>query len=171
MTPEERFWPRVSKSEGCWEWTGPRYPNGYGMFSYQGRTQGTHRVAWMLTHGPIPDGLQVLHRCDNRPCVRPDHLFLGTQADNLRDCRAKGRFRQFSKLTTEQRSEIHRRYAQGETQEALGREFNVSHRHIGRLVDGRGKGWRPAAAPKGKPCRGCGGPKLPGKGRKYCGRC
>ncbi len=109
-TPEERFRTRmatVAKSDGCWEWPGTRRADGYAYGHLRSgprgavRQLGAHRVAWAIAHGPIPDGLDVLHRCDNPPCVKtepderfPDgHLFLGTQGDNNRDRDAKGRQR------------------------------------------------------------------------------
>jgi HNH endonuclease len=89
---EARFWAKVEKTDGCWEWRGAISKNGYGKFAFGGTMKSVHRVAWVLTRGPIPEGLHVLHRCDNRPCVNPEHLWLGTSADNLNDCVVKGRF-------------------------------------------------------------------------------
>lgn len=94
---EERFWSKVlilSDLFSCWEWIGgrdDRNRQGYGKFSLRGRLTGAHRVAFELCYGAIPEGLQVLHHCDNRPCVRPEHLFLGTPKDNTDDMWAKGR--------------------------------------------------------------------------------
>jgi hypothetical protein len=85
------FWDHVEKSDGCWIWTGSRRAFGYGRTIVNGRPIAAHRAAWEQTHGPIPDGLLLLHTCDNPPCVRPDHMALGTQIDNLRDMTAKGR--------------------------------------------------------------------------------
>lgn len=93
-----RFFPKVQKTTRCWLWTGSRYPNGYGYIYLgpeQGRSRGryeaAHRVSWRLHKGEIPTGLRVLHKCDNRRCVRPGHLFLGTSQDNSVDMIQKGR--------------------------------------------------------------------------------
>ena len=92
MDEQERFWSRVDRSPGgCWEWTGRRARGGYGEIWWHGRDQRSHRVAWELLEGPIPEGLFVCHHCDNPPCVRTSHLFLGTALDNNRDRQAKGR--------------------------------------------------------------------------------
>lgn len=90
----ERFWEKVQKTDGCWLWTGNRHPKGYGYISEGGRAGSdlrAHRVAWELTYGPIPAGLWVRHKCDTPPCVRPDHLELGTAAENSRDMVERGR--------------------------------------------------------------------------------
>lgn len=89
---EERFWAKVNKTETCWLWTGAKQRLGYGHISIgNDRFTSAHRLAYELANGPIPDGLFACHRCDNPACVRPDHLFLGTQQDNLRDAWRKGR--------------------------------------------------------------------------------
>jgi hypothetical protein len=87
----ERFWAKVLKSDGCWEWIGLNSKIGYGQIKI-GHTQvAAHRVSWELHVGPIPAGSMALHHCDNRACVRPDHLYLGTQTDNMRDMWARHR--------------------------------------------------------------------------------
>lgn len=87
-----RFWAKVDKSQGCWVFTGHRNSrDGYGRIGVGARVWLAHRMAWTLEHGPIPDGLFVLHHCDNPPCVRPDHLFLGNDSDNRWDMVMKGR--------------------------------------------------------------------------------
>jgi hypothetical protein len=91
---ETRLWEKVQKEPngGCWLWTGGTTNGGYGVIGVgRGRLHRAHRISWEIANGPIPDGLKVLHRCDNPPCVNPAHLFLGTQVDNMRDCAAKGR--------------------------------------------------------------------------------
>jgi len=77
----------------CWEWTAGKNPRGYGVINDGTRIQLAHRVAWLLEHGNLPEGLGILHRCDNPGCVRPSHLFVGTRADNNADMMAKGRYR------------------------------------------------------------------------------
>ena len=87
-----RFWGRVLKSSGCWIWAGPkRRPGGYGLFWTGERRERSHRMSFRLSVGPIPEGLNVCHHCDNPSCVRPDHLFIGTHRDNVLDKHRKGR--------------------------------------------------------------------------------
>lgn len=142
----DHFWDLVDRGgDGCWVWTAGRTGAGYGQCSDGSRVLYTHRIAYELTYGPIPDGLHVLHSCDNPPCCRPDHLFLGTGSDNMRDAVAKGRWgdrarhgpdHHSAKLTAKQVREIRVR-VNTETSAGLAREFNVSHKTIRKIRDGR----------------------------------
>jgi hypothetical protein len=148
-TPAQRFWPKVDKSGDCWVWTASKNDRGYGHFGRGGRTVSAHRVAWELARGPIPEGLWVLHKCDNPPCVNPAHLFLGTPGDNARDREAKGRGNQGgggpragevngrAKVTGEIVMEMRRRYAEGENAAALGRLFGITQSAAHQAVSGR----------------------------------
>ena len=98
----DTFWDQVTKSDGCW--TFAAHLSGHGYRSFRGRP--AHRVAWELSNGPIPDGMNVLHKCDNPPCVRPTHLFLGTHADNMRDAKEKGRMKAPTLLTVSEAATV-----------------------------------------------------------------
>jgi len=87
----DRFWTKVNKTDGCWLWTGGLNKDGYGTFSFYGPIIAVHRIVWMLVKSEIPKGLNVLHKCDIRNCLNPDHLYLGTQKDNRRDADIRGR--------------------------------------------------------------------------------
>lgn len=152
--PELWFWARVSRSASmkCWEWQGSLNGDGYGLVKVSHRdTDGfvvkwycdkAHRVSWRLENGDIPDGTSVLHRCDNRRCVNPSHLFLGTLADNMTDRNAKGRQaarerHPRAKLTQSEVSEIRNARQAGETQVSLASRFCVSRRTIRSILDGQ----------------------------------
>ena len=91
----DRFWSKVgtvsNDNDDCWLWQARIHKGGYGQFWYDGRMIEAHRAAWMIAFGDIEAGMDVLHRCDVRSCVRPSHLFTGTQQDNMDDMLAKGR--------------------------------------------------------------------------------
>jgi hypothetical protein len=141
VTDSERFWRRVDRSGACWLWLGSRHRQGHGYASLNGRVQYAHRVSWQLTHGPIPEGHVVCHKCDNPPCVNPDHLFVGTQGDNVRDARAKGRMTtetmRSAKLSTENVLTVRDMLASGTTQSAVAAAMGVTRSCIGLIAQGR----------------------------------
>jgi predicted XRE-type DNA-binding protein len=140
----EQFWARfrVKPETGCWEWTGGRDADrGYGavhtagILPGPGRMISTHRMSWTLKNGPIPEGLDVLHRCDNPPCGNPEHLFLGTNKNNMEDMSRKLRAGQ-TKLNQEQVDEIRRRWLTGrETQAVIAKSFGVTQPQVSKIVN------------------------------------
>ena len=156
---EERFWPKVDRQDGpygCWPWKAKCNRGGYGRIRVwvKGikKTANAHRVAWILKRGPVPNGLLVLHRCDNPPCVNPRHLFLGTHKDNSQDMARKGRAvgrpphspgakNGNATLTEKQAKQILARHRPWRiTHKQLAAEFGVSWYTVGKLC--RGENWK-----------------------------
>lgn len=155
--PEKRFWSKVDKNGpipahqaelgACWIWTAQIGKDGYGRFQLRaGRPIRAHRYAFDPTAGDLPSGLFVCHRCDNKRCVNPGHLFLGTPADNMADMAAKGRSckgeaNRGAKLTSDQVVEILALHATGlHTQSTLADRFGIASSQINNIV--RRKQWR-----------------------------
>ena len=131
----------VLVTNGCWHWRKYRSEKGYGRFDWRGRWMFAHRVAWELTHGPIPSGMSVCHTCDVRDCVRPDHLFLGTNADNIADKMAKGRHRArtgedhpMHKLSTAETEGVVAAKQSGEPAKIIAARYRISESHVYRLA-------------------------------------
>jgi len=153
---ETRFWRAVKKTSGCWLWTGARETTGgYGVLTlYKPErhrkypTMKAHRFAYELMRGPIPKGLLVCHKCDNPICVRWDHLFLGTSADNMKDrdrkghtAHPKGVLNGGAKLSESIVKQIRKRYAVGSVnQRELGKQFGISQATISVIISR--KKWR-----------------------------
>jgi hypothetical protein len=147
------FWSKVDKSPGhgpkgdCWVWTGFTNDYGYGILTIKQRRRKAHRIAWELTHGSADDTLEICHSCDNPPCVRPEHLFTGTHADNMADMASKGRNtfgerHPAARLTDTQVAEIRGLVAGGVLQKHAARQFGVGSAYVSELVSGRKRGRR-----------------------------
>lgn len=152
MPLQDRYWRKVvQNSSGCWDWSGAIGDTGYTRID---SNHYGHRVSYEIHHGPIPPGMYVLHRCDNRRCTNPDHLFIGTHDDNMRDMQSKGRGRWSgvygerhggAKLTEAQVIEMRRLHAAGGiSQAALARRFGVSQAMVSRII--RRTAWRSATS-------------------------
>lgn len=145
MSVRDSAWIRdrvVLADTGCWEWQNYRLPPwGYGRFTVKSRPTGyvrtffAHRASYEIHVGPIPSGMVVCHRCDNPPCVNPDHLFLGTPADNMRDMRDKGRCSRW--LTREQVAQVKELLAAGVPGSDVARTFGVSPASVSAIRCGR----------------------------------
>lgn len=152
LTLRERFLAKVcpDASTGCWLWQGLVRPDGYGATQYNGKEHGAHRVSWMLFRGEIAPSMVVCHKCDVRACVNPEHLFLGTVAENVRDMTGKGRYPRgekhgSSRLIAEQVSRIKTMLAEDRMyMSEIAREFGVSISTIARIK--QGKTWRDVEA-------------------------
>lgn len=147
---DKRFLSRIFKATSCWIWNGTRGPLskrqlGYGIFKSSNKTCQAHRYSYELFLGDIPEGMIVMHKCDNPLCVNPDHLKLGTQRDNIMDCVHKGRNSRGSrapnaKLTEEQVREIKKRYkpyCRIDGGAALEKEYGVSNQVIIDIINGK----------------------------------
>lgn len=154
----ERFWAKVciGPKDECWEWTASRLKNGYGHIGVGGKTEYAHRLSYKIHKGSVPAGLDVCHSCDNRACVNPDHLWIGTRAENMADCATKGRARgpnyKGSEVGTSKLVEmdvvlIKAALLKGASPSDLGRKYGVSRSAISMIK--RGKSW---AHIKGTPC-------------------
>jgi hypothetical protein len=143
---ERRFQLQICKmNNGCWNWTGAHDKDGYGWIRVSGKQIAAHRYSYTASHGQIPGGMQVLHTCDNPCCVNPDHLFIGTQQNNVDDMIEKGRRANIcgeksilAKLTEEQVIDIRTRYTPRHPVNgcnAMAREFGVGQMEISRIVN------------------------------------
>lgn len=147
---EERFFSKVDKdiSNGCWLWTGGMDTSGYGVFYYEGKLHRAHRVSLILAEVEVGD-LLVCHKCDIRNCVNPDHLFLGTQSDNIQDMVKKGRqniglrdneHNGHTKIPNQDIILIREMYAsKNYTQKQLAIQFGLAQTHISRIVRGKAR--------------------------------
>lgn len=142
LTLEERFWSKVQKQEGdgCWIWIGSKDGSGYGQLHLDRKRVLAHRIGWQLENGPIPEGMDILHNCDNPPCVRSSHLRTGSHLENLQEASRKGRFPNngIRKLSDDQVREIRRRAADKSVSRAdLARDYGVTPPWISAIVSRR----------------------------------
>lgn len=148
-TAEQRFWQKVNKNgptmphmtTNCWEWVGANNKHKYGSFFYDNKIQRAHRVSYQLYYGNIPDGIFICHHCDNKKCVRPDHLFAGTRQDNTDDMMKKGRHiaqhgmkHNKAKLTDSDIIEIRNLHKQGSDCRDIAKQKGVAFSTIYRIV-------------------------------------
>lgn len=141
---QKRFFAKIERTPTCWNWNAGRFESGYGAFGLCKKLVKAHRVSFKLHKGEIPEGLMVLHSCDNRRCVNPDHLFAGTHQDNMEDRKKKGRAigankgeaHHLAKLSTEDVLKIRKAYEAGyTTHRELAAQFNVSDSAIGLILN------------------------------------
>lgn len=139
MTDLERFNKHVKVVDnGCHEWQSTIKKDGYGQFWFKGRPSRAHRVSFQLNKGDIPKGMLVLHKCDNRRCVNPDHLYVGTHKDNVRDMHERGRAALRNKLTEDEVREIRLLSSRGKfSQTKLAEMFGVNQPAIWKIISYR----------------------------------
>lgn len=143
MTPSERFWSKVVIEDDCWTWHGSRDGYGYGMFRVgPGRVRRAHRVSYEMANGPVPDGTVFLHACDNPPCVRPDHLKIGTRAENNADRDNKGRHRVLRKVPVEALDQIRAWVSYGFSRATVASWFGLSNDYVYKIAAGYPRGKR-----------------------------
>ena len=150
MTPaiQQRFEEKFTKTDTCWLWHANKLPKGYGLFKLHGTMARAHRVAYELYKGPFEKTLHVLHTCDNPSCVNPDHLWLGTNADNVKDKKMKGRAQGFqgaenprALLTKDQVIEMRALWATKQiSQGRLAKQFGIKLGTVSGIVNGTA--WR-----------------------------
>lgn len=126
-----------SDPDACWEWKACIGRHGYGQITYKNKAYLAHRLSFLFHNGYLPENLVVCHKCDNPPCVRPDHLFLGTKKDNSMDASRKGRYQYREKLTRDQVLEILRMRSEGKTQREIGLAFGLHAVTIHYITSGK----------------------------------
>jgi len=134
----KRFMDKVKITDTCWIWTASMKTERYGAFNLNKKVQFSHRVAYRLFIGEIPDNMEVCHQCDTTTCVNPKHLFLGTHKDNMMDSAKKGRLNNpKAKLNPDKIRYIRKQHRQGVSQADLCREFNYSTGSMSNIISGK----------------------------------
>ncbi len=150
-TLSERFWARVDRSDGCWEWRGARAHLGHGLVFWNGRSRPATHLALHLAGKPRPEGHEACHRCDNPPCVNPAHLYWGTRQDNVDDAYARGRRsggerHASARLTERQVVELRHDFATGVSRDELAKRYGIQKKTVNDIASGRK--WPNAAGPR-----------------------
>ena len=132
---EKRFWSKVDKGSECWVWTGALTNTKYGRMHLKGKSHLAHRISYEMEYGAIPNRVHVCHTCDTPACVRPSHLFIGSQKENMADCKAKGRVnkgssRPLAKLTELQIKDIRK---DTRVQKEISKDYNIAQSQISRI--------------------------------------
>lgn len=135
-----RFTTKIEKTPTCWIWKGSKFSSGYGEFRFEDERR-AHRVSWLLFRGKIPKGIHILHKCDVKDCVNPEHLFLGTHQDNMRDMVKKGRRPQIlgtrhgmSKLTEKDILMIRKLNTKSVSRLDIAKRFNITKENVGYII-------------------------------------